>query len=56
MLIKLGLQKFELREHVMVHLSKDKYPSGNYSKLKAKKEGLCEVLKKVNDNAYIVIY
>lgn len=50
------LQKFDVGDLVMVHLRKDKYPSGTYSKLKAKNVGPFEILRKVNDNAILLTY
>lgn len=38
----------------MVHLSKDRYPVRTYSKLSDKKIGPCEILRKIDENAYVV--
>lgn len=40
-------------EFVMIHLHNDRHPITTYSKLKAKNFGPFEILKKINDNAYV---
>ena len=43
---------FEVGEYVWVVLPRDHFPLGEYNKLKDRKIGPCEVLAKINDNAY----
>lgn len=45
---------FEVGDLVWMVLSKERYPHGTYTKLSDKKVGPCEVLSKINDNAYKV--
>lgn len=39
---------------VMVHLRKQRLPAGSHHKLQAKKIGPCRILRKINENAYVV--
>jgi hypothetical protein len=38
----------------MVYLHKGRLPAGNSGKLRNKKYNPCKIIKKINDNAYIV--
>lgn len=43
---------FQAGDYVWSVLTKDRFPAGQYSKLSQRKIGPCQVLRKINDNAY----
>lgn len=43
---------FEVRDLVLAHLRKERFPKGEYNKLKSKKIGSCRILRKFSANAY----
>ena len=47
-------KSFAVVDQVMVNLQKDKFPFGEYNKIKWKKIGPFLILQKINDNAWVV--
>lgn len=43
---------FDVGDFVWAVLTKDRFPVGGYDKLKDRKIGPCEIVQKINDNAY----
>jgi hypothetical protein len=43
---------FEIEDLVLAHLRKERFPKGEYNKLKSKKIGPCRILRKFFANAY----
>lgn len=47
-------KEFEVGNRVMVYLRKERFPSRSYNKLKLKKIGPCQIIRKYGTNAYQV--
>jgi hypothetical protein len=45
---------FEVGDLVWAVLTRDRFPIGEFNKLRERKIGPCEILQKINDNAYQV--
>jgi len=45
---------FVVGDQVMVYLTKERLPAGVHGKLRQRKYGPFSILKKINDNAYVV--
>nr|GMC51128.1 putative nucleotidyltransferase, Ribonuclease H [Ipomoea batatas] len=47
-------QVFQVGEQVLIYLRKERYPASTFHKLSPKKYGPFEIVRKINDNAYVV--
>ena len=44
--------KFKFGDMVLAHLRKERFPKGEYNKLKLKKIGPCRIFRKFSSNVY----
>ena len=45
-------KNYELGDFVLAYLKRDRFPKGEYNKLKMKEIGACKILKKISTNVY----
>ena len=48
------VQRFEVGDYVMVRIRSERFPPGTVKKLHARGAGPFEVMKRINDNAYVL--